>query len=71
MKPTVHIENWRELFAGTGGSDATILTGNVLDHPRFASGTFVYTSRVLGKEGNRVETRNTIYILGKPADANA
>ena len=60
-KPEVHIENWQRHEIGQGA----ILTGNVTDHPCFAPGTFVYTSRIESEDGNRVETRNTNYVLGK------
>ena len=64
-KPVVHIENWTRT-AHFGGE---ILTGNVQDHPRFAPGAFVYTSRILGETTPAViETRNTFYVLGKPAE---
>jgi hypothetical protein len=62
-KPEVHIENWARLV--------DVLTGNVTDHPRFKPGTLVYTSRVIRIEGNRAETQNTIYILGKPYEETA
>lgn len=65
MKPEVHIENWT-IFNGK-------IVGEVQDHPRFEEGTKVTTSRILTKpvgrfvEGNHIETKNTVYILGKEA----
>lgn len=34
----------------------------VLDHPRFQIGTWVWTSLILKVEGEKFETQNTIYI---------
>lgn len=63
-KPEVKIESW--WIAGNH------LHGRVQDHPRFEKDTDVTTSVILEvpmlpEEGDRVETRNTIYILGKEA----
>lgn len=61
-KPEVKIENWWI----SGGQ----LHGEVQDHPRFDKGTQVTTSRIveepfLPEPGDKVETLNTVYILGK------
>jgi hypothetical protein len=63
-KPEVHIMTWKI----TNGK----LQGRVVDHPRFESDTPVTTSSILKKplnpkEGDKVETRNTIYILTGPS----
>ena len=62
-KPTVHIENWSREQHWLKGP---ILTGNVQDHPNFPKGAFVYTSTILSEDEEFVETRNTLYVLGKP-----
>jgi hypothetical protein len=59
-KPKVQIKNWR---INNGR-----LSGEVVDHPRFDPDTPVTTSAILKrpmnpKDGDSVETRNTIYIL--------
>jgi hypothetical protein len=61
-KPTVHIENW--IIIGK------TLYGKAKDHPRFAPDTEIRTSTILDmpstpQPGDSVETRNTIYVLGK------
>lgn len=43
------------------------LYGTAYGHPNYEDGTYVLTSPVIGKEGNEVETENTIYILHVPA----
>ncbi len=64
-KPVARLEGWS--YNGYG------LEGNVLDHPRFNDGDYVYTSLAIGllegqvpKEGDVVETLNTFYKLGEP-----
>lgn len=43
-------------------SDGTILmSGYVLNHPRFAQGEYILTSPIVFKNGSQVETVNTIY----------
>lgn len=61
-KAVVRIEDW-ELALG-------VLWGKVQDHPRFDKNESVKTSRILKKprspkQGDKIETMNTIYILGK------
>jgi len=62
MKSEVRIENWR--FVQVEGKHK--LYGDVYGHPRIGDGKGVFTSSVLEiDEGlQRVETRNTIYLLG-------
>lgn len=64
-KPIVGIENWYLI----GGH----LYGTTVNHPRFDDGTPVKTSRVISepsdepaKKGDKLETRNTFYVLGDP-----
>jgi len=69
MKPEINIENW-----STGVVEPSqyappealslILRGEVVDeqHP---DGTYVRTSSIVKVDGNRIETMNSIYILGK------
>lgn len=62
---TARLEAWQDL----GGS----LSGYIFDDvkQRFSNGTFVYTSSIQGthttlKEGDIVQTRNSLYHLGRP-----
>lgn len=61
MKPIVQIKNW--VIMGN------VLFGTALNHPNGGGGeTDVRTSRIVKREGNRVETLNTIYeLIGDPA----
>lgn len=65
-KPEVKIEDW--IVIGDK------LYGNAIDHPRFDKGTPVVTSSIvqeplLPKEGDTIETRNTIYrLVGQKAE---
>lgn len=45
-----------------------VLSGKPYGHPHLPDGTGVTTSRILGKRGSLVETQNTLYDLGKPAE---
>lgn len=65
-KPEVHIKEWGVY----GYPDDRRLSGVVVDHPRFDKNTKVTTSKILEPTdfsnvhaGDKVETRNTIYIL--------
>lgn len=62
-KQTARLEDWS--YVGDR------LLGKVFGHPYHTDGIEVQTSTVLSppdsvKEGGEVETRNTIYTLGKP-----
>jgi hypothetical protein len=66
-KPEVSIEDWYIL--------GKILYGKAQNHPRFAKGTEVRTSTIVDmprspKQGDKVETMNTVYILGRSVTAN-
>ena len=71
MKPTVNIEGW-SLVADNADcytppeNRVFCLHGRVYDHPRHNNGKVVTTSPIDKVDGDRVETRNTIYILGCP-----
>lgn len=52
-----HLENWTRW-------DRVIL-GNVFNRPPFPDGELIYTSRVIWLKGDRVQTKNTLYTLGK------
>ena len=62
QKPLVHIENAHVLYDFVKG---IILTGNVVDHPKFKDGERIYTSTVLNQDlaAGIFETRNTVYQL--------
>ena len=62
-KQNARLENWS--YVGDR------LLGRVHDHPYHIEGIEVQTSMVLSppdavREGGKVETKNTIYTLGKP-----
>ena len=65
-KQTARIENWAILFG--------FIIGNIRNHPRqdeFNPEELQSSSRIIGstigfKEGDFVETLNTLYKLGKP-----
>jgi len=64
FKPEVIIDQW-EIVDNR-------LHGIVLNHPRFEKGTRVVTSSIVTRQGgdqvgDKVETKNTIYLLGKKA----
>ena len=58
-KPVVRLDNWIRA--------ETFLCGEVYDHPRFRDGERVITSTIINElEDGRIETRNTVYVLGEP-----
>ena len=59
-KPIVKIAD-AKITAGLGGNK--VLSGVVIDHPRFVKGEGVMTSKILS-----IETRNTIYKLVENED---
>ena len=66
-KPLVAIENWVL-------TERTIF-GDVVDHPKLGTAKGIMTSRPTYtkgipyyKQGDRVETKNTMYVLGTPSD---
>ena len=54
------IDNWRKVSC----SEGYLYYGTFRDHPRF-KGKWGHTSLVIHEEGNRIETLNSIYHLGK------
>jgi hypothetical protein len=58
-KPEVRMTNPR--FLTLWGR--AVLTGNVYGHPKFVDGHSIVTSEIVSRDGNRVETRNTIYTI--------
>lgn len=68
VKPEARIENW-EIGTIYEGSPE-VLFGNVYGHsnPELFDGVNVHTSPIVNKDlrNNRVETKNTVYILGAP-----
>lgn len=75
-KPLVTIENWAVVQRAVALSYEELqpgrrLIGKVTDHKTFTNAEFIYTSPIVSVDVNegRVETRNTVYRLGKPSDA--
>lgn len=67
-KPEVHIKEWGIYRRHYDSAHPWAISGTVIDHPRFDSGTRVTTSGIMSDHrnlhgGDRVETQNTIYIL--------
>lgn len=75
QKPLVTIENWAVVQRTAALSYEELrpgkhLMGKVVGHDYLPDAEFVYTSPILSidvREG-RVETRNTVYQLGRPSD---
>ena len=57
------IENWRIV----GPAAVARLQGTVYGHPDHPDGTLITTSTIQSLGDHAVETRNTLYRLGKPA----
>ena len=75
-KPLVTIENWAVVQRAVALSYEELqpgkrLIGKVVGHRALPNAEFIYTSPILSVNVNkgRVETRNTVYQLGKPSDA--
>ena len=75
-KPLVTIENWAVVQRAVALSYEELqpgkhLTGKVIGHATLPSAEFIYTSPILSVDVNegRVETRNTVYQLGKASEA--
>lgn len=71
-KPEVQIKEWGIYRRHYNSDRQWALSGKVIDHPRFEPDTQVTTSSILEpsdnelsklKAGDKVETRNTIYVL--------
>lgn len=45
----------------------TKMFGNVYNRPPFQDGEHIHTSRVMWQTSDRLQTKNTLYVLGKPA----
>ncbi len=59
MNETMRLENW--FVAGE------VLFGNVYNNPNFIEGEFVRTSLIRELTSEKVITKNSTYILGKPS----
>ena len=67
---TGRLENWKT------DPHLSILWGDCYDdvHKRWEDGTWIHTSYVKGlyemdlREGDKIITRNSVYLLGKPYD---
>jgi hypothetical protein len=72
QKPQVKLESWAVVPERRTGEYQELRPGNALvgkafGHPRIQEGTVVFTSPILSfdTETKTVETRNTLYLLGK------
>jgi hypothetical protein len=65
-KPRVRIENWK-IVEWVWVDGVEVLVGRCYDHPLIQDGELIRTSEVVKKDfdNNIVETKNTIYLLGK------
>jgi hypothetical protein len=75
-KPLVTIENWAVVQRAVALNYQELqpgkrLIGKVAGHKVLTNAEFIYTSPIVSVDINegRVETRNTVYQLGKPSDA--
>lgn len=62
-EPQVHIEDWKISYNPV--TREFYLTGEVSGHPKIPDETTVRTSKVVHLEAGKVETANSIYLLGK------
>ncbi len=76
QKSIVTIENWAVVQKAVSLNYEELqpgkhLIGKVVGHAFFSSTDLVYTSPILSVDVHkgRVETRNTVYQLGRPSDA--
>ena len=72
QKPSVELEDWAVVPSLKNGkyeelSPGNLLVGRAFGHRRIKSGTFIFTSPIVGVDlQNKVaETRNTSYHLGE------
>lgn len=66
MKPYKgRIENW---VIGTWFSDKDVVIGDLYDNPAYPDGHEIRTSFIVSRNGDEVETGNSICKLGKPAN---
>jgi hypothetical protein len=55
------LENWRIYkYVGT-----KIAEGDIYNDTRWPDGTHIYTSEILSVSGDEIQTRNTLYKLGR------
>lgn len=70
-KPVVLLEDWSVVYKHFGTpysapeTREAILYGKVDNHPFQDDGEYVYTTAPIASVGLEVETRNTIYVLGR------
>jgi hypothetical protein len=74
-KPLVTIENWAVVQSVISQSYEQLqpgkhLMGNVIGHANLPDTLFIYTSSIVSVDRNNgvVETRNTLYQLGRASD---
>ena len=67
MKPEVRIEDWK--IAKWQDTDTEVLHGTAINHYIWGTDR-IRSSAIVNKDfaNNRVETLNTIYLLGEPMD---
>lgn len=69
MKPIYKMENWGIVYTEQDPYKAPELRTQCLVGDRLGPGTdikCVITTRIIGKSGNYIETKNTMYDLGTP-----
>lgn len=61
------LENWK-IYKYLGQK---VAEGDIFNDIRWPDGTHVYTSAIKSKNGDFLQTRNTLYLLGKRAAKKA
>ena len=61
-KPIVRLDNWQPVMSPKGEMH---MYGQAYGHPRFKDGEFVTTTPISNANDTMVETRNTLYKLGR------
>ena len=70
MTKIVGINNWSfingKYYSIPNATTRFALHGNVVCHPKYKDGEEVWTTKVLSGEGVMINTKNNVYLLGKP-----
>ena len=71
IKPHVKLENWYITSDGIRSPykapelHQPVLHGNAYGHPKFDDGDIIFSTPIVSINGKYIETKNTIYELGK------